>query len=220
MQHYSEQAWVDFLHGTGSSNIRTAMQAHLASGCTSCAAAVQLWKQVQTIATRETTYSPPEDLVRMVKLEFAAIHSQDDAKPVTARLMFDTFTHPAFAGVRSLAAAARQVIYEADGLTVDLRFDGPPRSTEVHLIGQALGKRTPRAYLGDASVTLWTEKGLPLSATGTNGFGEFNLEFEAQDHLSLSIQVTGRASVRIPLPNFGPKQDADGITEGTDAGYC
>jgi hypothetical protein len=49
---------------------------------------------------------------------------------------------------------------------------------------------------------LWTEKGLPLLEAKTNEFGEFHLEFEAQDYLRLSIQMVGRMPIRIPLANL------------------
>jgi hypothetical protein len=109
------------------------------------------------------------------------------------------------------------MVYEADGLTVDLRIDRPPQSNKVHLIGQVLARRTPASSIGDAWVMLWTERGLPILETRANKFGEFNLEFEAHEQLRLSIQV-GRTLVRIPLADLKPKHDADGNTDGPDAG--
>jgi hypothetical protein len=90
------------------------------------------------------------------------------------------------------------LVYEAEGLTVDLRIDTQPRSNRVCAVGQVLDKRIPGA-LGNASVVLWTEKGHPLLATEANEFGEFQLEFEAQDRLRISIELTGRTPIRIPL---------------------
>ena len=57
--------------------------------------------------------------LRMARLEFAAQSFDKQKQPVLASLVFDTFAKPALAGVRSAAAAARQMVYEADGLAVD-----------------------------------------------------------------------------------------------------
>jgi hypothetical protein len=208
MEHFSEQAWADFVRGISNSE-REEMNSHLANGCNDCALTRDTWKQVHTIALREINYAAPEDAVRMMKLEFAA-QSFDRAKqPVLATLMFDTFAKSSLAGVRSAAAAARQMVYEADGLAVDLRFDGPAASKRVFLTGQVLDKRVPRASIEDSAIILWTQKGLAIGETKANAFGEFHLELEPQNNLRLSIQVAGRALIRIPLANLRPEKGAD-----------
>lgn len=214
MEHFSEQAWTDFVRGVGSSEQPGEMESHLASGCNDCAEARDAWTRVHIIAARESTYSPPEGTVRIAKLEFAARPFERGTQPVSAKLIFDTSLQPALAGVRAAAtASARQMVYEADGLTVDMRFDAPPRSTKMHLTGQVLDQRVPRASLQDAAVILWTDRGLPIAETKANAFGEFNLEFEAQYHLRLSIQVVSRALIRIPLVDLRPTNDAADISD-------
>ena len=208
MEHFSEQAWADFVRGINSSE-REEMATHLANGCDECAFARDSWKQVQTVALRETNYAPPQDVVRMAKLEFAAQAFDKAKQPVLADLVFDTFAKPAVAGIRSAAVAARQMVYEADGLAVDLRFDSPASSRRIFLTGQVLDKRVPRASIEDSAVILWTQKGLAIAETKANSFGEFHLELEAQNNLRLSIQVTGRALIRIPLANLGPEKTAE-----------
>jgi hypothetical protein len=218
MEHFSEQVWADFVRQPRSSKSGEKVESHLASGCKNCATALELWKRVHTLASHEGAYLPPADAVRMVKLEFAARRMQERAEePTTASLIFDSFSQPALAGVRSVAAAARQMVYEADGLTVDLRFDGPPQSNKVLLTGQVLDRRTPRLSTRDASVMLWTERGLSIVETRANEFGEFNLEFEAQDQLRLSVEI-GSTLIRIPLASLKPKHDADGTSDGSHAG--
>jgi hypothetical protein len=214
MEHFSEQVWADFVRGATAAETRIELESHLADGCKGCTAALELWKRVHALKTREGAYIPPADAVRMVKLEFAARRMQEIEEPVTASLTFDSFSQRAFAGVRSLAASARQMVYEADGLTVDLRFNDTPQSNRVHLIGQVLDKRIPRFSIGDASVVLGTEAGPSILETRANEFGEFNLEFEAHEQLRLSIQV-GRALIRIPLANLKPKGNVNAITDRT-----
>lgn len=218
MEHFPETAWVDLARGVRSSQKGDELDTHLATGCKDCGAAFVLWQQVHTIAVRECLYHPPEDTVRKVKHEFALVSAV--SQPTPAMLIFDSLSQPILAGVRSSAAATRQIVYEADGLTADLRFDGPPHTTKVCLTGQVLDKRVPRASLADAAIMLWTQNGLPIAETRTNGFGEFHLEFEAQDHLRLSIQTVDGKLIRIPLANLKLSQSGEDITDGTDAGYC
>lgn len=209
MEHFSEQAWADFVRGISNSE-REEIGSHLAGGCNECTLARDTWQQVHTIALREATYAPPESAIRMAKIEFAARAFDKDKQPVLANLIFDTFGKAAFAGVRSAAAAARQMVYEADGLAVDLRFDSPAPSRRIFLTGQVLDKRVPRAALEDSVVILWTQKGLAIAETKANSFGEFHMELEPQNNLRLSIQVAGRALIRIPLANLSSEKDAAG----------
>jgi hypothetical protein len=198
MEHFSEQAWADFVRGISNPE-RGQMEAHLAEGCNRCAAAHDAWKRVHTVALRESNYTPPEDTVRMTKAVFASRPFVKDTRAVLASLVFDTLAQPVLAGVRSAAAPARQMVYEAEGLMVDLRLEGPPPLKRIYLTGQVLDKRAPRALLDEASVILWTDNGLPVAETKANALGEFNLELEPQESLRLSIQVVGRALIRIPL---------------------
>jgi hypothetical protein len=214
MEHFSEQAWADFVRGFSNSD-RGEMDSHLANGCADCAVTRDIWKRVHAVALRESNYAPPKDAVRMVKLEFAAQVFDKAKQPVLANLVFDTLGTPALAGIRSAAAAARQMVYEADGLAVDLRFDSPASSRRIFLTGQVLDKRVPRASIEDSAVIVWTHQGLALAETKANAYGEFHLEIEPQNNLRLSIQVAGRALIRVPLANLGPEH-ASGLTGGSD----
>ena len=144
---------------------------------------------------------PPESLVRMVKQEFAATKSPKQ-ESVLAGLLFDTFAQPLTAGIRSGAAVARQLVYEAEGLTVDLRLDSQPQSGKVLVVGQVLDKRHPRVSPNGVSIALWTQNGQPFLHVGPNESGEFQLEFERQDDLRLLIDVAGRKTIRIPLAHL------------------
>src|SRR6266850_6343228 len=131
MEHFPEQAWADFVRGISKSETTVNMNSHLASGCTDCAAVLGVWKRVHAIASTESSYTPPEDRVRMMRVEFEARNRGRKPEPVTAKLIFDTLAQPLTAGIRSAAATARQLVYEAEGLTVDVRLDAKPQSKTV-----------------------------------------------------------------------------------------
>jgi len=201
MRHFSEQAWADFLRGISESEMKANIESHLARGCCDCCPTSDVWNQVQTMVSNETSYTPPESLVRMVKQEFAATKSPKQ-QSVLASLLFDTFAQPLTAGIRSGAAVARQLVYEAEGLTVDLRLDSQPHSGKVLVVGQVLDKRHPQVSPRGVSIALWTQNGQPFLEVGPNESGEFHLEFDAQDDLRLLIDVAGRKTIRIPLAHL------------------
>ena len=217
MTHFSEQLFVDLVRGVDASSGKE-MQSHLTSDCPQCMETFELWNQLKNVADRESGYFPPSDAVRIAKLAFEMNCVQEGA--LTANLLFDSLTQPALVGVRSTGAmAARQMVFDGNGLTVDLRFDRQPGSDSVLLIGQVLDPKSPRASIAEATVMLWTEKGLVLAETRTDGLGEFHLEFEAQNRLRLSIQAMAGKLIRIPLANLKTNDETKGITDGTGAGY-
>ena len=200
MKHFSEEAWADFARGI-KSETSVEMESHLNSGCSDCAAESAVWERVHAIASHENSYMPPEALVRMVKQEFTARSEPETSPWVLGKLVFDSVAQPLPVGVRAGAPIGRQFVYEAEGLTVDLRLDMQPRSKTICAVGQVLDKGTPRSP-GSPTILLWTEKGQPVLETKANELGEFQLEFEAQDQLRLSIEMAGRRSVRIPLSDL------------------
>ncbi len=203
MQHFPEQTWADFVRGISEPLTKTKVESHLARGCSDCRATANVWNQVRTMVSNEKSYTPPDNVVRMVKQEFAATYSPEQSSSVLASLLFDTFAQPVPAGIRSGAAVARQLVYEADGLTVDLRLDSHSRSGKVLLVGQVLDQRVPRLSPSRVFIALWTQKGQPFLQLSPNESGEFQLEFDAQDDLRLLIDVAARKTIRIPLPNLG-----------------
>ena len=207
MEHFSERPWADFVRGTSGAEISKDIRAHLAADCSKCKTALDAWSRVQRLASEEGAYAPPENLVRLVKLGFAskAAHQPRTSTLETwtlANLVFDSFAQPLPAGVRSAALSAWQVVYEADGLTVDLRFGHRSQSKTIHLVGQVFDKRAVRLWQSNAIIQLSTEQGELIATTGVNAMGEFHIEFETKDHhLWLSIKAVERNAVRIPLTN-------------------
>ncbi len=203
MEHFSEQDWADFVRGISASETKAKIESHLARGCSDCRAAVNVLNRVQATLAGEKTYTPPDNTVRMVKQEFAAAYTQEPRPSILANLLFDTFAQPLPSGIRSGAASARQMVYEAEGLTVDMRLDHEARSGKIFVVGQVLDRRLPRVSPSSVSVALWTSKGQPFLQVSPNEFGEFQLEVDAQDDLRLLIDVAGRKTIRIPLANLG-----------------
>jgi hypothetical protein len=207
MEHFSERPWADFVRGISGPEISRDIKAHLTSGCPKCKTALDAWSRVRRLASDESAYAPPENLVRLVKLGFASQPAQQArtsalATWTLANLVFDSFAQPLPVGVRSAALSAWQVVFEAEGLTVDLRFGHRAQSKTVHLVGQVFDKRAVRACQSNAVIQLLTEQGDLVGTTAVNAMGEFHIEFEAKDqHLWLLVKAEERTAVRIPLTN-------------------
>lgn len=199
MEHFSDHTWSDFVRGSSKSDARANVELHLARGCSDCRVAFETWNRVQVTIAKERTYMPPNSAVRIVKQEFTASYALEQRPSVLANLLFDTFAQPLPAGIRSTVAVARQLVYEAEGLTVDLRLDPQPESNKICVVGQVLDKGALQVSPSGASIMIWTEKGLPIVQVSANESGEFRLEFEARHDLRLSINVAGRRTIRIPL---------------------
>jgi hypothetical protein len=202
MEHFSEQNWVDLVRGVGSSEATQAMQSHLASGCAECKAAVAFWGRLASVAAKETECAAPADLVRLVKLQFGSQRPAEPTGWMIASMIFDSATQPLPMGVRGGAASTRQVVYEAEGLTVDLRFERKQHSNTILAAGQVLDRESPLCWLSNAAVVLWTDKGQMVTKTVANDYGEFQFEFEHQDQLRISIITASRRTLRIALGNL------------------
>jgi hypothetical protein len=202
MEHFSEQIWADFVRGVGASGTTQEIEGHLASGCPECKTAIALWGRLASLAAKEGDYAPPEDLVRLVKLQFASKQAAEPEGWMIASMIFDSATQPLPMGVRSGVARTRQVVYEAEGLTVDVRFERKQHSNTIFATGQVLDKEAPLCWLGNSAIVLWTDRGQMVTKTVANDYGEFQFEFEHQDQLRISIITANRRTLRIALGNL------------------
>jgi hypothetical protein len=205
VQHFPEPAWADFIRGISEQDTKANIEAHLAGGCSECKAAFSVLSRLQTVAAAEKACTPPDGIVRMAKLEFAVSERYAQDSSVLASLRFDTFAQPSMAGIRSSASGPRQLVFEAEGYTVDLRLDSRPPA-QVLLMGQVLNKRMPNLLPGDTPIALWTTLGQPLVQVRTNESGEFHMEFKAQPQLRLGIDLAPGKTIRVPLPDFDERE--------------
>jgi hypothetical protein len=202
MAHFSEQTWADFVRETDAGIDRAGVEAHLAAGCPECTAAFQLWTRVVQLAWRENEYTAPDHVVEVAKEQFRASEAEPESWTVAAALLFDNAVAPVPAGIRAGAAGTRQVVYEGEGLTVDMRFERRQHSNKVSASGQVLDKEVPLRWLGKAAIVLWNDKGEMIARTEAGEYGEFQFEFESRELLRISIATADRRTLRIALGNL------------------
>jgi hypothetical protein len=202
MSHFSEQAWADFVRGVDTSGAKSELQAHIASACAECKSTFDLWGRVVRLTAKENEYAPPDNLVRLVKLALPTAEATDPQSWTIASLLFDSASAPLPAGIRGGAASTRQFVYEGQGLTVDVRFERRQHSNMVWASGQVLDKHVPLRWLGKAAVVLRNDRGQVLTKTEAGKYGEFQFEFEPEDHLRISIATADHRTLHITLGNL------------------
>jgi hypothetical protein len=191
LKHFSEAQWADFARNLLPPATKMTMRQHLDQGCKPCAATLQLWQNVREIAERESTFTPHENVVRVVKSQFAAVMPEPSRG---VRLVFDSNLQPITAGIRG-GVAVRQFLYETDEYYIDLRLE--PRRERACLVGQVLN-RGGKARGAELAVRLQKGK-VPVAQTTANQFGEFQLEFEINEGLCISISSQKESEVILPL---------------------
>src|SRR2546430_16785562 len=177
------------------------MEKHIEDGCRKCEAVLKRWQSVFRMAQAESSFSPPEDAVRIAKAQFAAVASVRQGRPV--RLVFDSNLQPVTAGVRG-SISARQLLYETDELYIDLRLE-PQREANrdrVCLVGQILDRTSETRAAQGLKVRLMQGQ-QALADTATNQHREFQLEFDAGKEMWLSIGHEQGRLVGVPIFN-GP----------------
>lgn len=116
----------------------------------------------------------------------------------TAGLIFDSFLEPLPAGVRASYASDRHVVYKHDKIVVDLLLKPFSGMERVTLAGQVLDLDGPVNKGCNLPVVLLGPGGA-VAATTTNGFGEFDLEFELTENADLKIRIGAKQSFLVPL---------------------
>jgi hypothetical protein len=197
VKHFSDELWTDFVRNLAPASTAQAMQKHIEDGCGKCEAVLKGWQSVFQIAKEESNFSPPQDTVRIVKSQFAAVAGVQQERRV--RLVFDTNLQPITAGVRG-SISARQLLYETDELYIDLRLE-PHREANrdrVCLVGQILDRTSETRAVRGLKVQLLQGQ-QAVSDTATNQHGEFQLEFDAGKDMCLWIGHQKDQMVVLPI---------------------
>lgn len=203
MTCFSVEEWVDFARKTLCQESMIKMQRHLHDRCPRCTETSRIWRVVLVLAIRESSYQPPESVVRFVKESFGrSLHSKLPlGQAMLPTLIFDSFRQPAPPGVHASQFHSRQILYSAGEDLIDVRLEGG--SNRLSLAGQVLNSGKPRQALECLPVAL-LRRGEPIAQTITSPFGEFEFEFEAGKDVRLAIGFDAESSVVIRLEDVNP----------------
>lgn len=189
--------------------------------CVACAEELRFWRHIAIIAERDREYEPPFAAVEAMKQHVVGQPSgrlspvawaADRLRALVATLVFDTLEQPLPVGVRGGASGARQLLYEAPPLFIDLRLEGSGRSPRVRLAGQIVNAHRSDEGGEGAHVAV----GGPAAEVATvmaNQFGEFQCEFDRRDDLTLFVSLKDGKAIVIPLDRLPISGYDDGTAD-------
>ena len=138
---------------------------HLQTGCRACAENRQWLVKAVAASAAQPSYVFSETTLQGLVAWFRSQPAHElrsapllVARQMAARLLFDSFTQPAWAATRDgavaeEAATERQMLFQAEGYDIDLRFEADEDQAHEDLIGQVL-PQSARTATG-VSVQLW-----------------------------------------------------------------
>jgi hypothetical protein len=190
MNHFNIEDWTDYVRDVANRELRDLMDAHRATGCTRCERRIDALTRLSSVARSEKTIEVPNHLVRSALALFASQSSNFGARraSVVARLLFDSFMQPLAAGVRGQQRLSRQVLYQADGYSLDLRIEQERDSSQLLVVGQVFDRSKPQSPIANVPVLLLSGPRL-LQRVDSNDFGEFQLQYEPTTPLSLHLPI-------------------------------
>jgi len=144
---------------------------------------------------------------------FPRVRERAPRAMLVARLVFDSLRQGAPAGVRSSSSGTRQLAYQHDRTVIDLSVEFGHGSGQVRLTGQVLAHGN-KGNLGNLAVVLVNGSGT-LARTTTNEFGEFHIECEFPEDLSLEIRLGERAWILVPLGRMDSRDQQSRWTTAT-----
>jgi hypothetical protein len=199
MKHFDSKDWIDFARGALANSRRAEMESHLNDGCELCEEESVLWAWMKSFAAQESKNEPPEAVVRLVKSAGPGVpeKSRSHMREI-AELVFDSYSQPQVAGVRSSATAPRQLLYRAGAVMIDMKMQVAGEPDRFALIGQVVTSGEKKHALRQMPVHLLSGTD-ELACTATNQFGEFYLEHEKGRDLQVSLEVSSDRNVFIPL---------------------
>jgi len=218
MKHYGITALVDFARNLVPEENAVAIRAHLATGCPECSDIIHFIDKLNFVCRRVSEVSVPEAALRNARSILPASLTVKPARSrrLLAQLVYDSFLAPAPAGLRSSWQVGWQALYRAGDCSLDLRIEPELHSSRAAMMGQISNHEVPDVRMSDIPVLVKSGR-MVLAEGRSNQFGEFQLEYEQQNRLHLSVYLEGGARyIQVPLKRLAPENDtgADRINVG------
>lgn len=170
---------------------------HLQAGCRACWGNVGWLGEVVELTARDRSFDFSEDLIQGMVAWFKAqpVPSVPTLRKLVAQLIFDSLLPQQAAPVRGEAessyvspATGRQMLFQAEGYDVDLRFEAIEDETNEDLIGQVLPQNQTQSLLAGVIVELWQAEQTPRKMV-TDQYGLFRFANIPSGVYDLKIQV-------------------------------
>lgn len=178
VMHLSFEQLVNYVEGRLRGREKAAVEEHLSTGCRRCNDEVAWIEQLLGVMKTDRLVDPPKEVVeRACRLyrEVCPERHLSDLRLLEAALIYDSRTSAAPVGVRMGEDEARQLLYRAEGVDIDIQVRECERPRSIAIRGQLLPRAGEVGDLAFLSVRLMSgEK--EISSTFTNAVGEFAFE--------------------------------------------
>jgi len=188
MEHASTEELIDYADGQISGTAKEILDHHLLI-CSECAELKEEFEDLFLQLRTDATYEPPADLVHWGISLFQPLaqpSTGEKLRKLVATLVFDTFDQPMLAGVRHVGTAARQLLFRAGDIDVDVKIESVESDERITLVGQVLA--TSSKFLENTPVKLESH-GITRFRTMTNLVGEFSFDEVPKDTYHLSVDL-------------------------------
>lgn len=198
--HFSSEEWADFARCRMAPERLSRMEQHLERGCKTCLETLQIWNGVLVAAAREEAFKPPETALRCAKALYSAFRPQPARRFSLSIAHMVRFPQTALQGVRGTGPAGH-LLFREGPLQLDIQLKTRSDSEAVAMIGQLMDSEHSDRCYGNRPVAVMREEAV-LAQTTTNNFGEFLLEFKADEGLLLMIELENTSYLvsHIPVP--------------------
>jgi len=177
---------------------QAATQAHLDSGCDTCARTVGLFTAVSAAFLTDV----PADLTAAAVAVFEQSSKETDwiekLTPLLPRLILGPGIGLQLAGIRAGNLTSARAVYRAGHYSVDLSLELPEAADRREMVGQISDELDAKNTL-DGIVVQLLSAGKTVSETATNRFGEFVIELPAKNRVVLRVALRQQGH-RIDLP--------------------
>ena len=141
----------------------------------------------------EIRYQPTGEAGSLAGTQFATAAMADGWHEAdgSIQVLFDSFSQPAPAGMRSAPMSVRELVCRAEPYQVDIQLEAQAEHNRLVVTGQLLDVSQPDIVGAEVQITLSNLRG-SFVQTVTNQFGEFRAELENSGDLQVSFLPSGR----------------------------
>lgn len=186
----------DYSRGLLAAAERAGIKTHLLTGCNNCLASLRWLDEVTSLTAQDRCLDFPEETIKGLVTWFKTQPAPQTVRKLIAHLIFDSLAPGQLAPVRAEASpgqgttptAGRQVLFQAAGYDIDLRFEEVEGEAVEDLIGQILPQSETQAVTTGLTVQLWRGEREQTSAQ-TDRQGLFRFARIPSGVYDLKIQV-------------------------------
>jgi hypothetical protein len=198
--HFSDEAWADFVRGVMSPETSRPMQQHLDDNCDQCRSRQSFWNLVARAAIKELGYQPPGFAIRLVEDAFKSMQPPPapTGPPERARLIPAASIERVLANVRGPGNTPHHLLYETNDFLVDLRVRVRGDGSGV-VVGEIVPKTGMVAAAAGTRVDL-KQTNRVVQQTEADEFGGFQLEWDSSDDSKILLEIPDGRIIEIVLP--------------------